>query len=432
MTDSAPTIKSAHRANSVGFDAAGNGPPDLTVSTSWEQFVDSVFGWLPYATLAVSAVLAQFGELMATDRVWRIGLVVVAAVWTWLTFTRQGPPTSQSQSTLRIYFAGFIILAGGMMFLSTVFVVYAITGFFHASLLRPWPLAFVGLAATSMIVYSMIVYPDGGLVEWLIYAGLVAFQTAAVGFGLYAGNNLVDVAERRRSALQELERAQAENEGLHVQLVAQAREAGVLDERQRMAREIHDTIAQGLTGVITQLEAMRQSWGDDELMRRHLDTASDLARTSLTEARRSVEAIRPTQLEAIRLPEALAGVVERWSAVTDVPVTITTTGVVRQLPTDVEVTLLRACQESLANIARHASATRAALTLSYMDDWVSLDARDDGVGFDTELPAGNEHYGLAAMRQRVEALGGNLHVESSPGNGTAVSIHIPVERTPEP
>lgn len=427
MTDPAlPTKSSDPLAIGVGFDVASPDSFELANPASWERFVDSVFVWWPYAALAVSAVLAQFGDLSPTDRAWSIGLAAFAAVWTWLTFTRMGPPTGQAQASLRIYFGGFVIVAAAMMLYSPVFVVYAITGFLHASLIRPWPLAFAGLAATSMIVYSTIVYPNGGLAEWLIYAGLVAFQTAAVGFGLYAGHRLVEVAARRRKAIEQLEAARIENEGLHEQLVAQAREAGVLDERQRMAREIHDTIAQGLTGVITQLEAVRQSWGDEPSMHTHLDNAADLARDSLTEARRSVEAVRPILLETSHLPEALAGVADRWSEVTGVPVAVDTTGTPRQLLPDVEVTLLRAAQESLANIDKHAAASRAAITLSYMDGSVSLDTRDDGVGFDTLLPMGPEHFGLAAMEQRVGALGGEMHVESAPGDGTAVSVHIPV------
>ena len=427
MTDPvSPTRSPDPLAIGVGFDVSEPNASDLTSPTSWERTVDSVFAWLPYAALAVSAVLAQLGDRSPGDRGWLIAPIVVASVWTYLTFTRMGPPTMQGQFSLRIYFVGFVIIAGAMMLYAPVLVVYAIAGFFHASLLRPWPLAFVGLAATSMIVYSTIVYPNGGLVEWLIYAGLVAFQTIAVGFGLYAGQRLVEVAAQRRAEIEQLEATRIENEGLHDQLVAQAHEAGVLDERQRMAREIHDTIAQGLTGVITQLEAVRQSWGDEPSMRSHLDNAAVLARDSLTEARRSVEAIRPAPLEASRLPEALTSVAERWSAVTGIPVAVATTGTPHQLPPDVEVTLLRAAQESLANVDKHADASRAAITLSYMDGSVTLDTRDDGVGFDLLVPTGPEHFGLAAMEQRVGALGGEMHVESAPGNGTAVSVHVPI------
>ena len=254
---------------------------------------------------------------------------------------------------------------------------------------------------------------------------MVAIQTLAVGFGLYAGEKITEIAEERRKTLGELELAMAENAGLHDQLVAQAREAGVLDERQRMAREIHDTIAQGLTGVITQIESVIQSWNDEDEMRRHLDTASDLARESLAEARRSVQAMRPAPLEDSRLPAALGDVAARWSAVTDVSVQVTTVGDLHSLRPEVEVTLLRAAQEGLANIAKHAAASRAGITLTFMDDSVSLDVRDDGAGFDPCIAKNEQSFGLAAMRQRVADLHGEMEVESAPGEGTAISVRIP-------
>ncbi len=411
----------------VGFDVASATDDDILEDTAWERFVDTGFAWIPWIMLGVAGVLAQLGARSADDRAWAMGLVGVAALWTWVTFTRQGSPTTQDQPSIRIYFAGFLVIALVMVLQDPVFLVYAITGFFHASLLRPWALAFAGLAATSLLVYSGIVYPDGGAVDWGIYVALVVFQTCAVGFGLYAGDRLTDVASRRRTAIEDLETARVENEGLHVQLVAQAREAGVLDERERMAREMHDTIAQGLAGVITQIEAVRQNWGDDDEMRRHLDNASELARHSLAEARRVVYAIRPAVLEDHRLPEAIRGVASGWSDLTGVPVRVQTTGEPHPLPVDVEVVLLRVAQESLANVGKHADASRVAITLSYMDDSVALDTRDDGVGFEPDWSVGGSHFGLGVMRHRTDALGGTMHVESAPGEGTAVSVRIPLE-----
>jgi signal transduction histidine kinase len=250
----------------------------------------------------------------------------------------------------------------------------------------------------------------------------------------------------------------AENTGLQAQLLIQAREAGAGDERQRMAREIHDTLAQGLTGIITQLEAAQQTSKDAERERR-IGNAKRLARDSLAEARRSVQALRPQALENSRLPEALADEVARWSATSSVPGEVETTGDVRALHPEVEVTLLRVAQEALANVAKHAGASRAAVTLSYMEDVVSLDVRDDGAGFALSAPPngsstngssangsstngnstnGNSGYGnsanrsqasggfgLIAMRQRVSRLAGQLEIESEPGAGTAVSASLP-------
>lgn len=200
-----------------------------------------------------------------------------------------------------------------------------------------------------------------------------------------------------------------------------------MDERQRMAREIHDTIAQGLTGVITQLEAAGHVKDPAELQR-HLENAIRLARESLTEARRSVQGIVPVPLERSRLPDAIADVASRWSGITNVPVQLATTGTVHGLDPEVEVVLLRVVQEALANVAKHARAKRVGVTLSYMGDVVTLDVRDDGVGFVPSIGKGvvsRSGFGLTAMRQRVDRVAGRLEVESEPGEGTAISVSVP-------
>jgi signal transduction histidine kinase len=409
----------------VGFDVPVGGDTSTAEGTDWERLVDAAFAWLPYVLLGAALVLAQIGDVPPSDRARTIGLSTIAAIWTWLTFTRPGRPTTQGQSSLRVYFAGFVVAATALLVEDPVFLVYAITGFFHASLLRPWPLAFSGIAVTAALVFSGVAIPDGSGVDWAIYLGLIAFQTAAVGFGLYAGNRVTEIADRRRRAIEGLEAARVENEGLHAQLVAQAHEGGVLDERERIAHEMHDTVAQGLAGVIAQIEAVQQNWGDEPEMRRHLANASELARHSLADARRAIHAILPAALDDQRLPDAVRGVAMRWTEVSRIPVDVTTTGEAHPLPVDVEVALLRVAQESLTNIGRHAGASRVGITISFMADAVTLDVRDDGIGFDPSSPRGGPHYGLAVMRERAEALGGSMHIESSPGRGTAVAVTIP-------
>jgi signal transduction histidine kinase len=239
-------------------------------------------------------------------------------------------------------------------------------------------------------------------------------------------------------ANQRLEEMMAENTGLQAQLLTQAREAGAGDERQRMAREIHDTLAQGLTGIITQLEAAQQTASETERDRR-IGNAKLLARDSLAEARRSVQALRPQALEDCKLPDALADEVARWTATSGAPAEVKITGDPRVLHPEVEVTLLRVAQEALANVAKHAAASHAWVTLSYMGDVVTLDVRDDGTGFSQpgESPVmspgistangsgAHGGFGLIAMRQRVDRLAGQLEIESEPGAGTAVSASLP-------
>lgn len=202
--------------------------------------------------------------------------------------------------------------------------------------------------------------------------------------------------------------------------------------RARLAGEIHDTIAQGLTGIITQLEAASQAAEQPET-RQRLDTVRTLARESLVEARRSVQALRPEPLVDGQLPNAVSDVARRWSASHGILVDLSVTGTARALHPEVEVTLLRVAQEGLANVARHARAGKVGLTLSYMEDIVVVDVRDDGVGFDTG--AATTGFGLVAMRARVTRLAGALTVESTPGHGTAISasvMAIPVAVEPAP
>jgi signal transduction histidine kinase len=196
-----------------------------------------------------------------------------------------------------------------------------------------------------------------------------------------------------------------------------------------MAREIHDTLAQGLAGILTQLQAAEQTMDDPETLRRHVTNAMNLARDSLTEARRTVHAIGPSELAEARLPDAISDVTRRWAEVNRIDAVLTTTGDPRPMHADVEVTLLRTAQEALANVAKHAKASRVGLTLSYMEDLVTLDVRDDGIGFEPNGKrtngSGNGGFGLAGMRQRVQRLAGRLEIESEPGGGTAISASVP-------
>ena len=158
-----------------------------------------------------------------------------------------------------------------------------------------------------------------------------------------------------------------------------------------------------------------------------MDAAARLARHSLAEARRSVNAIRPQILDDAKLPDALAEEAARWSAISEVKAEVATTGGARPLHPQIEVTLLRTAQEALANVGKHAAASRVALTLSYMEDVVTLDVRDDGRGFaaDTARPNGHGGFGLEAMRQRLRDVSGTLAIESEPGGGTAISASVP-------
>lgn len=395
----------------------------------WERGFEKVVVWVPYVTLGLGTSLS----LMAPGQTWgermlTLVLSAATAAWVLVMFSLAGERRT-NQAWMRVYLFGVILIAAGLMAYDTSFFVFAITGFIQAYVLRPVLVGFIAVALTSLVINSGIVYPEPTTEGWWMYWIVVFIQTTAIGFGVMGGEKISELSENRRRAVLELEALVEENAGLHAQLVTQAREAGVTDERQRMAREIHDTIAQGLTGVITQLEAAGQVKGDPDAVQRRIDNATRLARESLTEARRSVSANLPTHLEDRGLWDALEDVTSNWSSMSQVPAELTTTGEAQSLHPEVEVTLLRVTQEALANIAKHAGASRVGVTLSYMGDVVTVDVRDDGVGFSSGNQVNGSGsmtgYGLTAMRQRVEGLSGILIVETAPGVGTAISATIP-------
>jgi signal transduction histidine kinase/HAMP domain-containing protein len=218
----------------------------------------------------------------------------------------------------------------------------------------------------------------------------------------------------------------------------ETRELAVLDERNRMAREIHDTLAQGFTGIVLQLEAAEQSLQDSPASAsRHIDRARSLARESLAEARRSVWALRPTALENGRLADALRGAARLLGEEGHLQVACHIAGDSRRLPSDVEDALLRICQEAFTNIRRHAGAAQAQVHLTCDHQTVRLVVRDDGVGFDVNAPHEGS-FGLIGISERARQCGGVARIASTPGEGTVLDVEIPIvggdydEQYPDP
>jgi signal transduction histidine kinase len=180
------------------------------------------------------------------------------------------------------------------------------------------------------------------------------------------------------------------------------------------------------------LEAAEQALPtDQEITERHLNQARTTARDSLAQARRVVDDLRPELLESTPFDQAIARVVEQWAAHSGVEAEFKVTGEIRPLHPQVEVTLLRSSQEALANVRKHAQATTVCVTLSYLGDTVILDVEDNGKGLMQKVEARDGltsgGFGLVAMRERVAQLGGELFVESEPGEGTTLSISLPLE-----
>ena len=219
----------------------------------------------------------------------------------------------------------------------------------------------------------------------------------------------------------------------NLRLIEQAQQAGVSSERQRLAQEIHDTLAGAFTSIVMKLEAAEESLDSDRnSVQRFLDQARSIARESLAEARRLMWALRPESLERSSLSEALASLAERWSEECGVDANATVTGTPHPLTPDIEVTLMRVAQEALTNCRKYAQARQVTLTLSYMNNLVALNVQDDGVGFDpNQLHSDSSDqstggFGIMGMRERVEQLRGTLLVESAFGEGTTLMVAIPV------
>jgi PAS domain S-box-containing protein len=213
-----------------------------------------------------------------------------------------------------------------------------------------------------------------------------------------------------------------------IDYLKRAEAASILEERNRMAREIHDTLAQAFTGILAQVGATNQVLTDDlEAAQAHLDLIKELARTGLVEARRSVVALRPQLLEEGSLQSALHRLVAQLRTATmDTTLYDEIEGAVYALPAEVESNLLRMGQEALTNAIRHANADEIRVKLVYDLDRVCLRVKDNGQGFGVGSIPSSEGFGLLGMSERAERIGAQLTIRSQPGQGTEIVVVVGV------
>ncbi|NYI07648.1 sensor histidine kinase [Allostreptomyces psammosilenae] len=409
------------------------------VAPGWARF----YRWGPYALLGVGAVIstAAVGTLMNREEAYAAAVLAVVALGWQVAWDRPLRTLPQASRPRTCYFVGRAVLALALSWANPFFCVYALMGYFDAGRQLPAPLRRYGLLSVAVTMSGaqsgVLGPPTGAFLQWALFGALFALQSCLAIVLDRFGDQEAEKAREQRVTIEalelanaRLEQALAENEALQAQLLVQAREAGIADERRRLAAEIHDTLAQGLTGIIAQLQAAADS-GDPSTARAHVERAAALARHSLGEARRSVHNLAPGPLEHHTLPEALRRAVARWSTTSAARPELTVTGTAEPLHEEIEAALLRIAEEALTNVAKHADAARVGVTLSYLDDQVTLDVRDDGRGFDPDgrpprSTAGG--FGLGGMRARAERVAGRLLIESEPGAGTAVSAHVPLVR----
>ncbi|WP_206785486.1 sensor histidine kinase [Amycolatopsis sp. MtRt-6] len=247
---------------------------------------------------------------------------------------------------------------------------------------------------------------------------MLPMSAILVVFGVLCGKfigHVIDESKGRADLIAKLEASQAEVARL-------SREAGTAAERERLAREIHDTLAQGFTSIVTLAQAIESELDTDPAAaRRHAELAARTARDNLTEARAMVAALAPADLAAGSLVDAVRRQADRLADSSDVVVRYEVDGPLPPIGMAGEVVLLRGAQEALNNVRRHAAASAVSVRLSAVDGSVRLSVRDDGTGFDPDRATG---FGLRGMRSRAEQVGGRLSVRSGP-SGTELTLEVP-------
>jgi len=273
------------------------------------------------------------------------------------------------------------------------------------------------IAATVVAIAALAMH--GGLTVGIVVGPLLGAGVALL-IGLGYRELARDAAER--------EALLAELLATRDRLAASEREQGVLTERARLAREIHDTVAQSLASIQMLLHAAERA-DADRPGAEHLRLAREAAAASLADTRRFIRELAPPALDE-GLRQALLRLAERERETNGLQVQVEAPEAL-DLPMHVQTALLRIAQSTLANVVQHASATRAAIRLEQRDGAVRLTVRDDGVGFDPaalQAPsASSDSFGLRAIAERVEQLGGELEIRSAPRHGTTVSVAVTLE-----
>lgn len=307
--------------------------------------------------------------------------------------------------------------------------------FFVTAVLVAWEYKYRYLYIYVLLitVYQTLVSPWSGSVPWTVPGGFLVLQAVMM---LLVGSvvaTMATVQATQRAALAKAyERQAADNERLQ-QYAATLEELAITRERNRLARELHDTLAHSLSAVTVQLEAVRSLW-EKQPQKAHLmlEKAAATARTGLAEARRALQALRASPLEdlglALALQELAQTAAERSGARLELRVPDTLKGC---LPRSVEQGVYRIAQETLENVVRHAGASTIGVELREGDAGLALRIEDDGEGMEAGSleEATGGRLGIRGMQERAELIGGRLEITSAAGSGTAVVLTVPVERT---
>ena len=378
--------------------------------------------WLhvSFGVLTVASVVRYLQNHRFDDRA---GWVLAGAGLLLLCYAGYGQvPWRRRRWWPAVWCAALVLAWAALVAAAPSFAWCAVPLAFVALRVLPFPVAVGVVAAMVVTVAAAWTSMRSGL-DPTVFAGPACVAVLAVT----AYGALEKQARVRQRLLEDLRETQGE-------LAEAQHRAGAAAERARLSRDIHDSVAQGLSSINLLLQAAEQDWdARPVLARRHVEQAARTARHGLDEVRRVVRDLAAPELdddvEGVTLPEALREVAARAARPGGLAVDVAVHGEPVRLPGEVATALLRTARGALANVAEHAHASHATITLTYQDTSVSLDVLDDGCGFDPAgVPAsrGDRGRGLAGIRARITALGGEVAVESVPGEGAALAASLPL------
>ncbi|UAJ79397.1 sensor histidine kinase [Leifsonia sp. ZF2019] len=289
------------------------------------------------------------------------------------------------------------------------------------------PQFFLLLSMVPASIAITVVNAGGVLVRWaigdlpgdsIVDAG--AMTLLVIAFSIFFGHRIAAVSKQSAERGRLIDRLRQQQK----EIAELSEQQGAASERERIAREMHDTLAQGFTSIVTLGHAVQGELdADPAAARRHVELMTETAQENLQESRRIIAAMTPGRLSGSALPEALERVVARFAEETGVGAGFVVDGDARPAPPAVDVVALRVLQESLSNVRKHAAARTVDVELAYLPDALRLRVTDDGRGFDRHTP--RDGYGLDGMAARVREAGGAFSVESSPGAGTGITVELP-------
>jgi signal transduction histidine kinase len=377
----------------------GDLPVDRQVINPWRRMAAVAY--------LVAAVMVLLSTSPLPNRLGAVAVVAACAAWEF----RFGPDVTTWRHEHRpgraaVYLSVMValLLAGLWLTPSAAFLLFAVIPQIYMALPLRW--AFAPVAVISFLPWLGLFGQDGGLVAFLPIVVLIIVLSQVFAWVI---TTIQEKNKRQALLVEQLQRSQELNARL-------SHEAGVAAERERLSGEIHDTLAQGFTSIVTLVQAAQ---GNPAGAPKLLDLALRTARENLVEARTLVAALAPAALAGSTLVEAIGRQAERLGEESGIVVTHRTTGEPASLPTSVEVVLLRAAQEAFHNVRKHARANTVEVELAFEEESVRLSVRDDGRG----LAGSQEGFGLRGMRARAEQVGGTLDVAGE--RGTALTVRVP-------